>query len=531
MSTDAATAGFLAAFPAVHASRLEWADLLLRWAWVPLAPLMLWIYLSLPPSPDQSIFDYIGWLSMRGVPYYSGAFEVNWPGAMMLHQAGTALFGVHPWTWRLTDFLLMMASSLLIALFLWRAGFRRAPFVFLLLYPALYVSSGWWMAGQRDAIVGHLLLAACALLLARGRRQAAELVLAGSLMALAILIRPTFLAFPAGVILLELLLPAQRPGRRIALMLAGLSAPLLLVLLAGWLQGNLADWYEQAVLFSLPSYQLPLPRWRLLPILSDHFLRSWHWMMLLATPGLLLWAVQSVRDRALLLVLGLTANILLSYLVQNKGFGYHFAGLLPVVVLFIAVLLDIGHQRYRASENATARGAIGVMLLAAIGLTLLGTAKKLQSMPAVAATIGGAGAAVDPSRTADYLSSTEALAVARLIQQRSAPQDFILPMGSHSRIGFLSERRPSSRFATGPAFLLMDARFPRTAAWEREFSRDLQRHPPRFIIIGERELMGTAHHCTSCEMSKIGEITRTLAQRRYRQIAAIREVRLFERTD
>src|ERR1700722_413923 len=37
-------------------------------------------YCSLPPSPDQSVFDYIAWQGLHGVQWYAGSFEITWPG-------------------------------------------------------------------------------------------------------------------------------------------------------------------------------------------------------------------------------------------------------------------------------------------------------------------------------------------------------------------------------------------------------------------------------------------------------------------
>ena len=56
---------------------------------LPRAVLLLWplgmaalglVYLTVPPSPDQSQFDWMAFTATRGFPYYAGSFDMNWPG-------------------------------------------------------------------------------------------------------------------------------------------------------------------------------------------------------------------------------------------------------------------------------------------------------------------------------------------------------------------------------------------------------------------------------------------------------------------
>src|SRR4051812_30984108 len=52
-------------------------------------------YCSIPPSPDQSAFDYMAWQGLQGVPWYTGSFDTTWPGSLVIHEIGIRLFGVH----------------------------------------------------------------------------------------------------------------------------------------------------------------------------------------------------------------------------------------------------------------------------------------------------------------------------------------------------------------------------------------------------------------------------------------------------
>ena len=151
------------------------ADLVLRRVlvllWLVSAPVLCLLYLKVEPSPDQAQFDYMGWMATMGQPFYAGSFDMNWPGGMLLHETAIRLFGPVLWSWHMLDFLLMQCATIAAAVFLWRAGFRLAPFVALLLYPPVYVTAGGWMAGQRDIVAMGLLIIACCAMLAPARKE------------------------------------------------------------------------------------------------------------------------------------------------------------------------------------------------------------------------------------------------------------------------------------------------------------------------------------------------------------------------
>ena len=53
--------------------------------WLAMTPPLVLFYASIPPNPDQALFDYIGWISWQGGSYYSDAFEINWPAVFFVH--------------------------------------------------------------------------------------------------------------------------------------------------------------------------------------------------------------------------------------------------------------------------------------------------------------------------------------------------------------------------------------------------------------------------------------------------------------
>ena len=456
--------------------------------WLVSAPILGLLYMMVRPSPDQSEFDYIGWLALHGMPYYSGSFDMNWPGAMMLHEAGIWLFGVHFWTFRLTDFLLMEMLNGAIAVLIWRSGFRTAPFMFIALYPMIYVSGGGWMVGQRDIIATGIILAAGALATPGYAHEKIQTSIAGVLIAAAVLVRPTFLSFLAGLLLLEMLpvqtlLPRHANRRtRAILLVAGFSATVGIVVAVGVIQGNLGDWYEKSIVFALSAYS-GSPAQSLASTAFNAFIRWWHWLTILGSIGLVLWVKRDGLAYGPLIVIGAAGTIIISFVAQNKGFGYHIGGFLTLLTLLVAVCLDSLLNIWRKRRTLL----IGTAVIAALGITVSGCAKKLTHLaPSAENLLAGR---IDEVFWGDT-SSKDLRSMVNLIRAGSQPGDYIVLYSNAFEIPFLSERRSSIRLTNTPALGSITPSFPYYENWLTQLETDLREKPPVFVILGRNWLDG-----------------------------------------
>ncbi|RQP05849.1 MAG: hypothetical protein D1H97_10700 [Paracoccus sp. BP8] len=455
--------------------------------WLVSAPVLCLLYLKIEPSPDQAQFDYMAWMATQGHPFYAGSFDMNWPGGMLLHLAAVRLFGPAPWAWHLADFLLVQAAAIAAALFLKRAGFRLAPAVALLLYPPIYVTAGGWMAGQRDIVAMGFLVMACCAMLAPPPAERRALFCAGMLVACAVLIRPTYLSVLAGLLILEGLprgwlgQPRRHgPAARMAAILAGFGLVVLAVLAWALAMGNLDDWYQQSVLFTAQVY-VAEPPMDMVQTLVVLFTRWWHWLTLCAGIGLLLWVL---RDRGLRyplwLLLGLAAAILLSYAAQRKGFGYHIAGFLPLLVMLCAVALDQTAERWRAAADPLRQRAFGAALLAMAALAVAGTGAKLASNAWLLKDVRANG--IVPV-TGNYdIPADDQVRLVEMIRSQTGPEERMVLYGTAYQIPYLAQRLPAYRFIT-PAIELMAPDFVLYDAWLEEVRTGLDRHRPRFVLI------------------------------------------------
>jgi len=498
-------------------ARLRWSLLLI---WLVSMPVLCLLYLKIAPSPDQAQFNYMGWMSTQGHPFYAGSFDMNWPGGMILHRLAIMLFGPTATAWHLFDFGLLMATTMMAALFLRRAGFVLAPYVMLVLYPAIYVTAGGWMAGQRDIIAVGILIAACCAMLAPVSREWRSMMLAGALVAVAVLIRPTYLSFLVGLCLLELAprrwighprlerFPVRwnhltikksrqtkslerrsdpirsktalaGPVARIGALLLGFGAVMAATAVAGLWIGNLDDFYQQTILFTMSVYVGEPP----LDMIQTgvELLRSSHWMVLLGLIGLALWVRRTGRlEYPLLLLLGLSAAIALSYVVQRKGFGYHLGGVLPLLILFVGIAFDeVRRFAIHTTLPPMARAIASIALVGMVLLAAAGTAAKLIRHRAELLDLRHG---LAPIGTYDKLGEEEQARLVGLMRSRTTPNDRVVLYGTAYQIPYLAQRLPAYRFIT-PAVEQMRPDFALYPAWKKEVEDGLRTHRPKLILL------------------------------------------------
>jgi len=457
-----------------------------------LAPLLL-IYLTVPVSPDQALFDYIAWSHIHGDAYYLGVAEQNWPGKMFMHELGIRLFGANFWTFRSIDFVTLVLIALSGAYLLSKAGLSVAARIFLYLYPVLYITAGEWMAGQRDIVAGGLLLVAAALSLKPQSRF--QVVAAGVTVAIVVLMRPTYLSYLVGLLALLWIRFPNEPRRSARLrlrtsltLLIGFAGPIFVVFFVGFISGALPDFFEQAIAFNIEVYQDAASRSRLQWVLADLLIKSWHWITLCAALGSVAWLIGRRSTRALILVLGIAATAILSFYVQNKGFVYHLGGLLPVLTILVAAFLDL----LVSARNGTSgfrRSVMSVMLFGFVALCAAGSAKKIASFAPNAFSIVTTG--LSPIYTSPSQANWEdRKGIVHAIREGSTPDDFVLQWGRNFDIPYLAERRSSLRFVSTPALDTMGPSFSGHESWLEKVELSLRTKPPAFAVLDSAILAG-----------------------------------------
>jgi hypothetical protein len=454
-------------------------------AWLLYSSILGFLYAQIPPNPDQSIFNYIGWIWIRGGLPYRDAVDVNFPGAMVLHALAQLVFGNHLWSFRLFDYFGLLGFVAVVGRFLRRRQGRSVAIVFVPLYQAMYVVSGYWFAGQRDILAAHLVLLAGLVFLKRieGGRVV-FCIAAGALIWGALLIKPTYLISLPILLAIDVAL-RRRSGRHPGRMLADQTITALTVLAlvgltvaTGWIAGVLDDWYDASILFVVERYSSDMENALVLKSLSLLLWKSWKWYVAYAVCGGVLWWRSGDRS-TLLVALGVLAATLVSCFAQGKGFEYHFGGLLPVLALFMANFLSrlAAWAVAPRAHPAVRLAAAAPLLIAALGLA---SKLELQFGRQVEWHLG----IISRCAYLDQYRLCTPIRLGEFIRSHSDPDATILTFSYNYDmiIHEVSGRRNAVRFA--PTVLIDMARPPFRHAdrWHEELESALREHPPRYIV-------------------------------------------------
>lgn len=417
-------------------------------AYLLMSAVLLFYYCSIPPSPDQSIFDYMAWLAANGAPHYSGAFDMTWPGQLIVHDIGLALFGVHPWTSRATDFLYLQLGVFGLWMFARNSGRKRAATLILFTYPLMYVTSGGWMAGHRDITGMHLLIVSAALLTS-GRP-----FLAGLAQGYAVATRPTYLLFMAWSGLDEVMKSRIRPALALS---AGLSCVVVFFVALGAITGTIGDWWAQGVEFVVDVYPVAESRARLPGLFVKAVSENWSWLAATALIGAALWLFEDRASRPVRLFFGLAVTAIISFVVQNKGFAYHLGGLIPLMVLATCIGVDIAIGRPQKIHRI---GAVALVGLFALGLTMRA------------------------SNAIRHFQPNKADRIASIIRAESSPGEKAMQFGWDYDVMFQAQRPSPTKYINAPAMGLIKNEDIEYRIWLDRFAADLTK--TRFLLIGRK---------------------------------------------
>lgn len=453
------------------------------------------LYVRLPPSPDQSIFDFIGWLRLQGENYYTGAADQNWPGAMVLHTVSTGLFGNNLWSFRMFDYLWLMGTCALLFAFCLRHLGRPTALAVVPIYQAMYVSATGWFSGQRDIVAAPFLLIAGMCLLRRlegGRRPTC--VALGVAVAAAVLIRPTLLA-AAGFSLLVDLLHIRRTWKGIGSWLIDCVVVFgsILIFLAGfgWIvlgPEGIREWYSVAVRFNLEVDAWDSGTRSLVntPIVMLSFIgRCWHWYVVLATIALLTqWGPRTRRP--FLVLLSILGVGIVSVLAQGQETQYHLGPLLPVLAVLVALCWTEAIGRLCRMEGRV----LGIVVAAAIVLLVpAGLAKKMHGT--LSPQIGSYFGTVSREEILDRatgsngadLSVGDMLRLAEHVRATVAPGEPVLFWGPSTLVNYLAGRPSPTRFVSFALAVTPTPTFRCYREWAAELERGLAEKPPAAILL------------------------------------------------
>ena len=493
------------------------------------------LYVTVPPSPDQWFLDYTGWMVTRGAVPYETFTDGNWPCCHWSHAISTALFGRNEFSWRLFDFLVMLACTLGGVHLLRTLYGRAAAFWMLVLYPCLYVCQGYWFAGQRDVLGGHL----CFLVFwfywcAKPSRDGSKTVTregeapaepktqktqarqeprppglelrsgslkwhvgTGACIATATLLKPTFAAVGLLLVCSAAIGVYARTWRfRVAALhigVAGLAsfAWIGVGFLVLTLQGtSLSMFWEMAVdNISLRFGTAAPPTAEILRRAAWYTITCWHWIVAIAVLGVAIGfrtgGRKELEANTLFLLMWVVG--LVSYIVQVTGLVYTMGVMYAALIPLMCVGLGWMTEQLIDTDGWRRYVALSVLLLA-----IAGTAKKWSS--SFSDSLGyltgriSAPEYLGRSSVGDGITTWEAMQLARELRQLVPEDGSVLVWGRANAINYLAGRVQPTRFHHN-VVLIQPGIPPRLEdRWNRWFRDDLERSHPEFCVVNLTEL-------------------------------------------
>ncbi len=468
----------------------NWSRSILFLLWLSYTVILGALYSRLPPSPDNSVYDYIGWIISQGGTLYIDAADQNWPGIMLVHTLPTLLFGNTIWSFRLFDYLFLLGTCALLFVFIRRYWGTLAGLLVVPIYQAMYVSENIWFAGQRDIVVTPLLIgAAFSLLLRIETNRLIWCIVQGVCLALATFIRPTLLLLTLLLAVGDIILMRQtRRNIKVIVFdhaIAGLSLLALLAILTliGWQTGALQEWYNVAIRYNLEVYgQDSTSLIGIVTRLSNYALKSWFWYIALSILGILIhWRT---KPQPTVFLLAILVNTIASAIVQGKGFEYHLGAILPLLAIFMAPLVATCVQNLFKRPSKPIKTLLAGLVCC---LVILGLAKKISNNLNLQIQ-WYLGKVSTQEMLANYpagdaLNLAQAVELSAYVKQTVPEDRTVLYWGRPMVINYLSGRRSPSRFAS---FALLDQpreSFSLFKVWEDELKNDLINTPPELIFV------------------------------------------------
>jgi hypothetical protein len=327
-----------------------------------LAMWLAWRSLHWPLIHDGPIMHYIAWRISEGAVPYRDIFDMNFPGAYLVHLLIITTLGTGDVAWRVADLTAVGVASACIAALAAPWG-RVAAAGGAIFFAAYHLAGGAWNAGQRDFFLCPFLLAGALGVSRWAEGRGVSSLLAGGLaLGAGATIKPHAVVFVAGVLAAVVVRARGHDGAgTIVAFLVGVAAiPLIVV---AWLAslGALGAWRDIVVDYLVPLYsRVTRP--------GDWFYYRWHsWIAILSALGLtvarLLWTRRAGSARHVVVLLGVAYGVL-HFLGQRKGWEYHLYPLaaFAAVLLFSEVGPLVRTRRLAAVPLLASLGAVVVLL-------------------------------------------------------------------------------------------------------------------------------------------------------------------------
>lgn len=449
-----------------------------RWLWLTIASgaVMLAPSIWFGFGRDQAVHAYMGWAWLHGHWPYADVWEHNFPLTALTHAVQILICGHSMAAFRAFDGVWQLAVMAVLFMLGTRAAGPVAGVAAACLHAAYYLQLGYWSTGQRESFLMLFFLAAVECVLAhRTRPSFFYAVATGVLLGIACLYKP--LAVVPAMVLVPFMLRAVPSPRVQLITLAALifsaAFPCILLVALFMARGHADSLWEVAIQFNVEVYSLI--RGEKEPFFLFTPLRH-------LTPLLIagvVWAIARERrgnDDPTAFYVWLFGAWLLSYYLQGKQFAYHLLPNQTLACLLTGIAAADTVVSLRPRVRAVALGAfLGLLFLVSMPPTFPEIVRRRMPPSEQYQLYAGV-----------KYSLAEVHAVARYLQERTAPDERIQVWGFEPGVYYLAQRFSASRFFTHHGLMMRPENgelSPLQIRWREEYLNTLSAAPPKFFVV------------------------------------------------
>lgn len=436
---------------------------------------------EVPLERDEGEYAYAGQLILQGVPPYSLAYNMKFPGAYYAYALVMAAFGQSAWAVH-AGLALINSATIVLVFLLARRWLGATAAVAAAAAFAVLAIDRWTMGIFAHATHFVLPPALAGFLLLSDREAAparARCVCAGVCFGVAVLMKQhaaVYVVAAAAWVAWRIFQQPQVPRRRIAERLAALGVGALapfVVMVAALQSAGVLDrfWFWTFQYAAEYVAQLSLAEaWIALRLsLASITQATWAIWLLAAVGAVALWRGRwPAETRVFGALLAVSSAVALC-----PGFYFrqhYFILLLPVLALAVgAACASIERAAARAWRPAAAASVALLTAAAAVSVYAAAEGDYLFRMPPTAVS-----RSVYPGNP-----FVEAPEISRYLKEHSAAGDRVAVLGSEPQIYFYADRRSATGYIY--TYGLMEAH-PFAAQMQDEMIREIERARPAFLV-------------------------------------------------
>lgn len=446
--------------------------------------------LTWPLGNDQAFFTFIANAVLDGGVPYRDAWELKGPLTFYVYAIEVAVFGHHEVGIRIFDLVIVLLFCARLRALVFRINGQQAlgaNFAALFFFLA-YICSGLWETAQPDEWGGMLVFVAVSMLVTSTWHRNWSVIGSGIIIAIATLLKPTFLIF----LVLPLLYPAVEGDSRAynlaprALCLLSYVSTIAVTLLIVFCRGGLRDYVD--VLHFLSSSYVPFDK-RFLPgeilaLPGNLFNLGLLIPYLLVLPGIwFAWQNNQRRDGMILLTW--FALAVLMVIIQGTYWPYtYFSATIAVAVILGNALSIFDLPAFVPGGRHLAAGiaalVTGLSVLAPFSSDPLSSDTLFQSLEWPGFILGRQGRTQYVDELLPTLHYSQLDEMAAYIESHSNRAERVFLWGWEIRILVKAHRRSPTRFGSFEALITEG---PLQSKYRQIFMRDISNVPPRYIVV------------------------------------------------